>query len=276
MKTSQLCIGNYTFGWYSFGYFLDSMEKLEVKKIELWAAAPHFPLEDINYHKARECGKNIKNHGMQVCCLTPEQYRYPINIAASDEDERRRSIAYFKKAIDIASVLECPKIIVASGHCCFDEDRSEAWKRNCEALCELAHGACFKGITVMFETMHRQIDLIHTAEEAKDVLDQVDFYPGIRAMIDLDTSWRFQETPKNFIDLFGLAHFGHVHLNDGLPGGHLAPGDGKLPLCNMLEELDRVGYCGDIALEVLNERYSHQPEDVVRRTIQFFASCCGE
>ena len=41
MKETQLSIGNYTYPLHSFDYFLNSMERMGVKQIELWAAEPH-------------------------------------------------------------------------------------------------------------------------------------------------------------------------------------------------------------------------------------------
>ena len=57
---------------------------------------------------------------------------------------------------------------------------------------------------------------------------------------------------------------------DGYPGGHLAPGDGKLPLNDYLDELDSAGYEGDIALEIMNSRYDAEPEKAIKQALDFF------
>ena len=52
---------------------------------------------------------------MAVSCVTPEQVMYPINIGASSKEERVRSIEFFRRYIDVANELECPRMLVTSG-----------------------------------------------------------------------------------------------------------------------------------------------------------------
>ena len=47
IKWSQIAVGNYTYPLYSFCYFLDSMKRLGIKNIEVWAAGPHLYLDDM-------------------------------------------------------------------------------------------------------------------------------------------------------------------------------------------------------------------------------------
>ena len=60
MKESQLSIGNYTYPLYSFDYFLNSMERMGVKQIELWAADPHLYFGDFTLTQVETLGKKIK------------------------------------------------------------------------------------------------------------------------------------------------------------------------------------------------------------------------
>lgn len=272
MNISQICVGNYPYAEFSFDFFVESMVRLNVHRIELWAAAPHFCIDDVNFNQVDQLKRKLASSYISVACITPEQYKYPINIASTNADERRRSIAYFKKAVDIAQTLESPRLLIASGHHLRDENRSEARKWLLDSLCEMAHGSCFKGVKVVFEAMFRDTDLIRTAAEMKQILDEVDFYPGINAMIDTDTSSRFHESPKDFLDLFGNDKFGYVHLNDGMPGGHLSVGDGCLPISRYMDELEAAGYKGDIGTEILADRYLKDPEQAIRNTLKICSS----
>lgn len=268
MKQTQIAVGNFTYKYYPFSFFLDSMERLGISRIELWLSESHLYLEDYNYSQIAEIAGKLKKRGIEVCCVTPEQYLYPVNIASLNPDTRKRSINYFKKAIDVAAETGAPKVLVASGHCCIGEDREECYKRMLESLTELAHNACFKGTKIVFEPMPRQIDLVRTAEEIKTLLDEIDFYSGIGAMTDFDISLRTEDTAEKFCEIFG-ENLAHVHVNDGNPGGHLIPGEGVLPVKQALAELAQYGYCSDVSLEVTDEKALRDPEEAVRKSLRF-------
>lgn len=269
MKWSQIAAGNFAYYYYSFAYFLDAMEKRNISNIELWLAEPHLCLEDCSYAGMHQFAQRLGKRNFKVCCVTPEQYQYPINIASLDADTRKRSTNYFKKAIDFAAELGAPKVLVASGHCPLGDDREEAWKRMREALTELAHNACFKGLQIAFEPMPRKIDLVRSASDVKRMLDEVNFYEGIQAIIDFDICLRRKDTPKRYAEILGKQNIRHIHLNDGNPGGHLVPGEGVLPVREALTELEDMGYTGDISMEVTNAVYFEKPDTATENTLQF-------
>ena len=270
MKKEQIAVGNYTYPYHSFDYFLDSMQRLNVSRIELWAAEPHFYFEDCNLYECRQNGKKIRERGIEVCCVTPEQCQYPINIGARNVDARRRSVNFFRRAIDVAVELDAPKVLVTSGHHNYDDSAEDCWKWCVESLQELASYARLYGKYFVFEPLVREIDVVTRASQSKKLLDEVGQYDVLKAMIDVDEAARFGETPKDFLKEFGIEKFGHVHFMDGYPGGHLAPGDGKLPLNDYLDELDSAGYEGDIALEIMNSRYDAEPEKAIKQALDFF------
>ena len=269
MKWSQIAVGNFTYYYYPFTYFLDSMEKWNIHNIELWLAEPHLCLEDCSYAGMKQFAQDIRKRNFRVCCVTPEQYQYPVNIASSDADTRKRSINYFKKAIDLAAELGAPKVLTASGHCPVGDDREEAWKRMLEGLTELAHNACFKGVQIVFEPMPRSIDLVKSAADVKKILDEVGFYEGIQAMLDFDICLRQKDMPEKYAELLGKSNIRHIHLNDGKPGGHLIPGEGVLPVKDALEELEQMEYAEDISIEVTNPAYYEAPDDAIWKTLGF-------
>ena len=53
MRWSQIAVGNYPYAMYSFDYFLESMKRLGVDQIEVWAAGPHFYLDDFDYFRMK-------------------------------------------------------------------------------------------------------------------------------------------------------------------------------------------------------------------------------
>ena len=270
MKNSQISVGNYTYMYYSFDYFLASMERLGINTIELWGATPHFYSDDASFFETCALQKKLAQRGFTVSCVTPEQVMYPINIGAVNRDERARSIDFFRRHIDIANILQTPRMLVTSGRCNLDDDKSDCFKYCVDSLQELGYYAGRRGVTIAFETLTREgYDLVVRAAESKAVLDAVNDYDHVKAMIDVDESARFGESPTVFFALFGKERMEHCHFVDGMPGGHLAMGDGVLPMRRYLEELDAAGYEGYISLEVMNDRYYYDPEPAIRQSVEF-------
>jgi len=68
----------------------------------------------------------------------------------------------------------------------------------------------------------------------------------------------------------------HVHLIDGRPMGHLAWGDGELPLCDYLQALERHGYDGWMTFELFGDgSYALDPQAAVERCDAAVRECVG-
>ncbi|HIU33503.1 MAG TPA: sugar phosphate isomerase/epimerase [Candidatus Pullichristensenella excrementigallinarum] len=269
MKLEQISVGNYTYMYFSYKYFLESMKRLGVQTVELWGATPHFHIGDDNYTNAKHLRKTLNEYGMNVSCVTPEQVMYPINIGASSKEERMRSIEFFRRYIDVANLLECPRMLVTSGRHNIDQSAEDCFKYSVDSLIDLGHYAQMRGVRIAHETLTREgYDLSVRAEDIRRTLEAVS-NPFVRGMIDVDESARFGESPKDFVRALGVENIEHVHFVDGMPGGHLAMGDGVLPMRRYLEELDAAGYQGYISLEVMNERYYRDPEPAIEQSVEF-------
>jgi protein FrlC len=58
----------------------------------------------------------------------------------------------------------------------------------------------------------------------------------------------------------------HIHFVDGVPGGHLVPGEGTLSLRNWLRTLDDYGYGVYLSLEIADRRYYLEPAAADRKS----------
>lgn len=270
MKLSQISVGNYTYMYFSFKYFLESMKRMGVENVELWGATPHFHIGDDNFTNAAILHRKLQEYGFNVSCVTPEQVMYPINIGASSKEERVRSIEFFRRYIDVANILECPRMLVTSGRCNIDESKEDCFKYSVDSLQDLGYYAQHRGVRIAHETLTREgYDLSVRAKDIKRTLDAVGNPEFVKGMIDVDESARFGESPKNFVKAIGVKNIEHVHFVDGMPGGHLAMGDGVLPMRRYLEELDEAGYTGYISLEVMNDRYYFNPDKGIQQSVDF-------
>jgi protein FrlC len=262
----RAAFGNYTFVLYSFGYFLEVMQRFGIQSIELWGAAPHFYIEDESGASAAAIGREITSRKMRLVCFTPEQCAYPINIASENRTMRERSIRYFEKAIEYAALMEAPAVLLTPGQCSRDMPVSEAWNYSIDAVNRLSQKARRLGIVLFLEHLTRTTtNLVIRMNELAKYLSLVD-REIVKGMADLDMMGREKEGIAKYISAMKELP-GHVHLVDGFPGGHLVPGDGILPLAKEIDLLRQKGYEGFLTLEVMHERYLLDPEEAIRRCI---------
>lgn len=271
MNRSSIVCGNYSYGLYSLDYFLESMNRLEQTNIEFWGAGPHLYQDECSVSDVEKIVKKIRKHDLQVICYTPEQCMYPVNIASRDKTIYAWSLRYLKRSLEISSQMESPRTLVTIGQGYRNESRDEAWKRCRESLLELAEYAGKMGTVIMLEHLTRTTtNLCVTAAQLKSMMDEVEG-PYLKAMVDVDMAARVGEGPREYLQAMGNT-IQHVHFVDGMPGGHLALGDGILPLDQYMKDLNSFGYDQYLTLEILSDRYHENPEPAYAQSIGWFTA----
>lgn len=267
---SQITGMNFHYLHYPLEYFLESMVRLQFEQIELWGAAPHFYVEDMAPADIRRVSREIKNRGLRVVCFTPEQCMYPINLAAKEKEVRERSVRYFQKSIQASAELESPLVLVTAGWGYRNEARREAWDRACDSLQQLATFAQGQGITLALEPLQRvESNLICELSDLLEMLEAIGS-PAVKGMVDTVAMAVEGEELGSYFERL-KDHFVHIHLVDGTPGGHLAWGDGNLPLSAYMETLEKYEYSGALSLEFTSSRYLEHPDRAVEDSLKQLA-----
>ena len=93
----------------------------------------------------------------------------------------------------------------------------------------------------------------------------------MKAMLDTCQVGIVHEHVRDYLELLGK-DLVHVHLVDGTPGGHLAFGDGNLPLKEFVDTLGEYGYEGCLSMEIADRRYFMDPRQADRQSIETFKS----
>lgn len=258
LKEAQILTSNYPYYRYSLRYALDSLERIGAENIEFYACFPHFYLDDRCLKEDLPgLKKSLSDRRLKVRCVTPEQCRYPVNIAAFDKARRAKSLDTFEKAIQCAAELGGQYVVLLAGYGTLDEEESETWKRSAESVGWLGHIAEQNGITLVLETSPREYTTTHNSKDVVRMIGEAGS-PAVKGMIDTATLCYSGETMAEAI--YGLeGNLRHVHIADGVPDGHLILGEGKLNLQDMLGELDDTGYEGALSLEILNDKYVKNP-----------------
>jgi protein FrlC len=257
---------NFHYCRYPFEVFLDAMTKLGVDAIELWAAAPHFYVEDLSPAGVRQVERHVKSRGLRLACVTPEQCVYPINLAAKEPAFRNRSLAYFVRNLEVAADLGSPLLLVTAGCGYFSEPRAEAWRRSRDSLARLARRAERLGVVLALEPLSpASSNLINGLSQLRRMVAEV-ASPHLKAMLDTVQMANIGEEIEAYCTGLG-EDLVHVHLVDGAPQSHLAWGDGILPLAKYLGALGQHGYAGYATLEICDRRYFHAPQRADRQSL---------
>lgn len=270
IKRSQITGMNFHYLHYPLDYFLDAMVKYEFEKIELWGAAPHLYVEDLSLAEIGEIKKEIDRRELELVCFTPEQCMYPINLAAKEPAIRERSVAYFKKSVDATIELEAPMVLVTAGWGYRNESRQEAWRRTQDSLEQLTAYAEKQGIVLALEPLQKiESNLITTLPELKEMLDSI-LSPYLKGMVDtIPLAVEGEELRSYFEQL--QDDFVHIHFIDGNPSGHLAWGDGVLPLEKYMGTLADFNYDRSLTLEFTSSQYLLNPNEAIEKSLRSLA-----
>lgn len=249
----------------------DDLVALGRSAVELWGIAPHLHVPWLSDAEARAVGREARERGLEVVCFTPEQVMYPVNVASPDTRLRSASVAMFRRAAELAVELGAPRLFLTPGRGFEGASVAAAWARSVDALGEISEYAGRLGLECLLEPLQRvESNLVNTADEAARMLDDI----GAENLgVALDTV--AMAVAGDDVDTY-FARFGervrHVHLVDGAPEGHLAWGEGELPLEEILRALDRHGYDGWMTVELFGDGgYALAPRPALTRSLERLA-----
>jgi protein FrlC len=270
LSLSRVAAMGQAFIYFPLEFFLDAAAREGLGAVEIWGGAPHLCLEDWTPSRSRWLRHELEARELQLACYTPELVMYPINIAAAEEPLRERSVQYFLRHLGIAADLGATQMLISSGHGYLTEPFEDAWARSRESLMRVARAAQAEGTSLALETLQpRETNLVNTLASAKRMLDELDS-PAVHSCLDTETVEVVGDTVLAYFEVLG-PRVGHVHLTDGergrLGAGHLAWGDGNLPLAEYLQVLETNRYAGFLTLEALNSRYIHDPDVALRKGV---------
>nr|WP_010281147.1 TIM barrel protein [Bacillus timonensis] len=215
----------------------------------------------------RNIKKEIDTRELEVICFTPEQCMYPINLAAKETAIRERSINYFKKSVDAAIELDAPTVLVTAGWGYRNESRNEALARAKNSLERLTSYAEEKGIVLALEPLQKvESNLICTLSDLKEMLSGIRS-SNLKGMVDtIPLAVEGEKLEDYFTEL--QDDFVHIHFIDGTPTGHLAWGDGNLPLEKWITTIADHKYEGALTLEFTSSMYLQNPNAAIEQSLR--------
>lgn len=274
LNIDQLSAMNCHYARYPFDYYLDGVVEAGLKNVEIWAASPHLHVEDATPQVVREARRALEVRQLNLVCYTPETVVYPINIAAPEYYIRRRSLEFLKRGVEVAAELGTRLMLLTPGWGYLNQDREEGLKRSMDSIAEMTKKAEQEGVVLALEHLSPiSSNLMNTAADLRRAVDGI-ASPNLKAMLDTCQVGLVHEHVKDYLDLLG-EDLVHVHLVDGTPGGHLAFGDGTLPLQDFVDTLGAWGYSHYLSMEIADRRYFMDPRAADRQSVQAFRCWIG-
>lgn len=262
-------IGMFTYGYqrYPLKKAFNDAKRFGYDYIELWGGRPHAYAPDVLRDGAKEIRELIQIYDMPVKVYTPEHNAYPYNFMAGSEWQRQDAVKYLKKALEAGKVIGTEMTLISTGHAGYDIDKKEIEKRLYEALAELSSFAEKIGHKIVLETLtHYETNVCTTADDLREVIDKINS-PALGGMCDIVQPFAAGEPVMNYFDKLGN-RIEHLHIvdNDGESDVHLIPGDGIIPLKELMWEIKARGYNKTATLELVSA-YMNEPSLYAKRAL---------
>lgn len=235
--------------------------------IELWGGRPHAFAPDLKAGDIDELKRLIDQYEMPVLGFTPEHNGYPYNFMIGSEAQRRDAVDYLKLSLDMAREMGADYMLVSPAHAGYEASYEEIWDRMLRTLRELTAHAETVGVKLVVETLTPfESNAFKNANDLQELFKRIDS-PYIVGMVDIVPPFVQQESIMAYFSKLGQKLY-HMHIIDGemATDSHIMPGDGAIPIQEMLCELKEIGYDGTATIELVLG-YINEPRMYARRAI---------
>lgn len=261
-------------GMFTSGYQRNPLEHcfMDAKRfgydfIELWGARPHAFAPDLKAGDINEVKRLIDTYEMPVLGYTPEHNAYPYNFMIGSEAQREDAVNYLTLSLDMAKELNADYMLVSPASAGYLATYDEIWDRMTRTLRELTNHAEKVGVKLVVEPLTPyESNAFKSANDLVELFKRIDS-PYLVGMCDLVPPFVQHESIMAYFDKLGEKMY-HLHMIDGEQGtdSHIMPGEGALPLQELMYELKDINYQGTATIELVTG-YINEPRMYARRAI---------
>ena len=259
-------------------YALDSVAGNGFKNVEIWAASPHYCLDDcgesdlLREKRLTEIRRMLKERGLRLSAFYPEQHRqYPYNIASPNEYIRKYSIAHMEKYIEDAVTLGTDKMILCPGWEFLDQQSADNRKRAVESIQMISDRASAAGVLILLEEMESIHSLFTDNLEKLSKLIRDAGSDNIKVCFNSYMAAQNEECYNDYIHEFGQVSY--IHLSDSNSEGYTAFGEGTQDLTALLQSFIDRDYEGTISVSLWGGGFYKDPDRQLRKTTDFLRYC---
>lgn len=217
-------------------------------------------VDQINATTRRAVRNAAQKHGMEVAGLHWLLARTEgLHINHPDAEIRRRTIAYYKRLIELCAELGGDRMIhgsPAQRDVIENDDPAAAMDRTVAFFEAVAPAAEAHGVTVCPEPLAQsETNLLNTKDEAAALIERVN-HPNVRLILDCKAMGDEDKPAAQIIrEAAPLLH--HFHANDD----NLSyPGSGTYDFDSILQALTHISYTGWVSVEVFD--FTVDPREV--------------
>ena len=244
---------------YSLDYFLDSMERLGLKTVELLGGHQDMWLDDKSFQDPAPIRKKLADHHLDCKIITPQNCRFGYQYGVKEPELREKTFGFFANGLRLGAALGAKYMEANAGWGYWNEDPEEGIKRCADMMQRLCRVAEEEDMIIVSESLRPQESRTGaTLAQMKKIFDLVD-HPRYKAMIDLTAMSVSGETIQDWFDVFGAENIAHAHFQDCNPMGHYIWGGGTRNLREDLECMEKNGYTGYYTQELTIADYYLNP-----------------
>ena len=261
-------------GMFTSGYQRNPLEHcfMDAKEygydyIELWGGRPHAYAPDLKAGDINEVRRLIEKYEMPVLGYTPELNAYPYNYMIGSEAQRRDAIDYLKLSLEMAKEMGAEFVLTSPANGGYLATYDQLWSRLEKNIQELGDYAAKLEIKLVVEALTPyESNFFTRANDLVELFRRVD-NPYVVGMCDIVPPFVQHESIMAYFDKLGNK-MDHMHIIDGENGSdtHLIPGEGNIPIKEMLYEMKRIGYDKTATLELVTN-YINEPRFYAKRAI---------
>ena len=261
-------------GMFTSGYQRNPLEHcfMDAKEygydyIELWGGRPHGFAADLKAGDINEVRRLIEKYEMPVLGYTPEHNAYPYNYMIGSEAQRRDAIDYLKLSLEMAKEMGAEFVLTSPANGGYLATYDQLWSRLEKNIQELGDYAAKLEIKLVVEALTPyESNFFTRANDLVELFRRVD-NPYVVGMCDIVPPFVQHESIMAYFDKLGNK-MDHMHIIDGENGSdtHLIPGEGNIPIKEMLYEMKRIGYDKTATLELVTN-YINEPRFYAKRAI---------
>ena len=235
--------------------------------IELWGGRPHAYAPDLKAGDINEVRRLIEKYEMPVLGYTPEHNAYPYNYMIGSEAQRRDAIDYLKLSLEMAKEMGAEFVLTSPANGGYLATYDQLWSRLEKNIQELGDYAAKLEIKLVVEALTPyESNFFTRANDLVELFRRVD-NPYVVGMCDIVPPFVQHESIMAYFDKLGNK-MDHMHIIDGENGSdtHLIPGEGNIPIKEMLYEMKRIGYDKTATLELVTN-FINEPRFYAKRAI---------
>lgn len=236
------------------------LQKLEQTRMD---GGFFMPQKNIPQRVVDEAVRSVKASGLRVSHVI-------LAGGYTDDATRDRAVEHTLHAVDIAGLLAADCLVINPGRL-NGLDRRSAIDVSARTISEILASRRSPVRLALEPVIDWQSDFLNTLAQALDLVDLVD-HPDLGVYPDTYHLWQtgsyFEDMQRAGERLFGF------HLNDGVAGERerRIPGEGEMPLADMVRAAEAAGYTGTYDVEytypvdlVQADPEHYAPEMVLRR-----------